>query len=310
MTKREKLQSFYINSVNRVTNYIEQNLSGDLSLATLAKLAHISPYHFHRIFTIISGESLHQFVLRKRIEKIASRLINKNYTSISELSLNYGFYNPSTFSRAFKNYYGLSASELVKKSAGSIQRIVAEKSKNCKVSISLEEYIYNVQHIREWSDANAKISIVHSPELKLAYLRHKGSFDQTIDTFWKLKGWVDSSDQVNKENCKWIMLVHDSPTVAAEDFITQSAGILVDNASYSTISMEDAVSKMTLPAGKFLKGEFTIDESDFKKAWDAMSISMIDNAYLPRDGYYFELFHTDSLFFPGKKHRVDIHIPF
>ena len=309
MTKRDRIEFFYINTVNKVINYIEQHLSGDLSLDHLAKIAHISPYHFHRIFSVICGETLYQFVTRKRIEKIASHLINQNYTSISELSLNYGFVNPTSFSRAFKKYYGISASTLVKRSVGSFQKVVTEKSKNSKASITLEEYIYNVRHVRDWSEANAKIEIANVPELQLAYRRHKGRFDQTINTFWELKKWADSSDQVKHKNRIWIMLVHDNPAVAAEDLVTQSAGILVDNKCYRTLTMEDAVSKMTLPAGKYLKGEFTIHESDFKKAWDAMSICMIDSAYMPRDTYYFEMFHSDSLFIPGKNHRVTLHIP-
>jgi len=309
MTKRKKLHSFYVNSVNHVTNYIEQNLSSDLSLSALAKIANSSPYHFHRIFSLISNETIHQFVIRKRIEKIASIIIKKNYSSISELSLIYGFDNPSSFSRAFKGYYGISTSSLIKKSTGSFHKIIKKKSKNCKEFITVEEYICNAESKRDWSNENAKIKIINSPELKLAYLRHKGSFNQTLNTFMKLKRWADSVKSLNMENVKWTMLVHDNPAVAPEELITQSPGILINNELYDKITMEDEVSKMTIPDGKFLMGQFTIQERDFKKAWDAMSICMIDNNYLPRDGYYFEMFHTNSLFIPDKKHNVDIYIP-
>jgi len=308
MTKKEQLQPIYENSVNQVINYIEQNLSNDLSLNTLAKIANISPYHFHRIFSLICGETIHQFVIRKRIEKIASILINKKFTSISALSYNYGFDNPTSFSRAFKNYYGISASSLIKKTTGSFKKIIKHKSKNCKEPVSVEDYICNAESIKDWSKANAKINIVNSPELKLAYLRHKGSFYQTLDTFKRLKRWADNVKSLNTANAKWLMLVHDNPAVASEELITQSAGILIGDEFYDKISVEYEVSKMTIPSGKFLKGEFNIHEKDFKNAWDAMSICMIENNYLPRDGYYFELFHTNSLFLSAQKHLIDIYI--
>lgn len=309
MEKQRQLRFFHINSVNQVINHIEQNLSGDLSLKTLAKIANISPYHFHRIFSIVSNETIHQMVLRKRIEKIASIIINDNYTTISELSYEFGFDNPTSFSRAFKKYYGISASDLIKKTHGSFKRIVQNKSKNCKEPISVEDYISNIKSKKDWSRFNAKIEIVNSQELRLVYLRHKGNFDDTINTFRRLERWANNVKILDLTRAKWLMIVHDNPAVASEELILQSAGILVSKEFYERISIESEVSKMMIPAGKFLKGQFKIEEKDFKNAWDAMSICMIENNYIPRDGYYFELFHTNSLFLSEKKHLVDIYIP-
>ena len=58
----------YIARINRVLDYIEENISGDLSLRTLASVAAFSPYHFHRIFRALTGETVNGFIQRIRID--------------------------------------------------------------------------------------------------------------------------------------------------------------------------------------------------------------------------------------------------
>ena len=77
----------YIKRINSILAYIDTNLSADLSLETIAKLAFYSPFHFHRLFKSITNETLNGYVTRKRIEKTASILIHKKEISISELVL-------------------------------------------------------------------------------------------------------------------------------------------------------------------------------------------------------------------------------
>ena len=50
-------RTIYIERVNAVIDYIEHHLADDLSLSTLADVAHFSPYHFHRVFSTLVGET-------------------------------------------------------------------------------------------------------------------------------------------------------------------------------------------------------------------------------------------------------------
>lgn len=61
----------YSRRVNRVVDYVRNHLDQDLSLETLARVAHFSPYHFHRIFKTTTGETLVQFSQRARLERAA-----------------------------------------------------------------------------------------------------------------------------------------------------------------------------------------------------------------------------------------------
>jgi AraC-like DNA-binding protein len=70
----------YHDRVNRVLDYIAEHLDGDLSLTRLSGIACFSPFHFHRIFQGVTGETLNSHVRRVRLER-AALLINANIAS-------------------------------------------------------------------------------------------------------------------------------------------------------------------------------------------------------------------------------------
>ena len=69
-------QEEYISRINRVIDFIENHLDGDLSLVRLANVAHFSPFYFHCIFKAVVGETLNQFIQRIRVEKAAVQLLS------------------------------------------------------------------------------------------------------------------------------------------------------------------------------------------------------------------------------------------
>jgi AraC family transcriptional regulator len=66
----------YVARINRVIDYIESHLDERLSLERLAKVANFSPFHFHRIFGAMVGQTLNQFIARLRAEKAAMQLVS------------------------------------------------------------------------------------------------------------------------------------------------------------------------------------------------------------------------------------------
>src|SRR5215510_10723523 len=101
----------YERRVNRVMDYVEAHLAEDLTLDRLAAVAAFSPFHFHRVFVAITGETLSDFIRRIRLERAASSLTLMRETSVLEIALRCGFSSAASFARAFKNHFGMSASE-------------------------------------------------------------------------------------------------------------------------------------------------------------------------------------------------------
>jgi len=109
----KNIEANYKTRINRVFEYIDQNLESNLSLKSVSEVAFFSPFHFHRIFKFITGETLNEYITRKRIEKSALDLLHKNITS-TEIAHSYGFSDNSSFSRAFKKYFKVSPTEFKK----------------------------------------------------------------------------------------------------------------------------------------------------------------------------------------------------
>src|SRR5215471_6331337 len=101
----------YERRVYRVMDYIEGHLAEELTLEQLAAVAAFSPFHFHRVFAAITGETLSDFIRRIRLERAASALAMLHETSVLEIALRCGFSSAATFARAFKGYFGMSATE-------------------------------------------------------------------------------------------------------------------------------------------------------------------------------------------------------
>ncbi len=101
----------YIRLVNKSEDYIESHLSEKISLDVLANNANMSKYHFHRIFSKCRDETVKQFITRIKVERSGVFLAVRVDLSITDIALEYGFNDASTFNKAFKKYMGMSPLE-------------------------------------------------------------------------------------------------------------------------------------------------------------------------------------------------------
>jgi AraC family transcriptional regulator len=120
-----RTKDHYQDRVNRVLDYISRHLDGELSLNRLSEIGCFSPFHFHRIFQAVTGETLNTHVRRVRLERAAVLLKASPRKRITHVAIETGFAGTAEFSRAFRNHYGRTASSWDRRSP-------LEKSKICK----------------------------------------------------------------------------------------------------------------------------------------------------------------------------------
>ena len=89
----------------RVAEYIEAHVADDISLAQLAELARLSPYHFARAFKQSFGMPPHRYHTHRRVER-AKLLLATPTLSVTEIGLKVGFSETSSFSAAFRKLTG------------------------------------------------------------------------------------------------------------------------------------------------------------------------------------------------------------
>ena len=100
----------YVERVNRAIDHIVRNLAEPLGLEEVSKAAGFSPFHFHRVFKSLLGETLNQFVKRLRLERALYLMSHAPNRSLTDVALDCGFSSSSDFSRSFKQCYGAAPS--------------------------------------------------------------------------------------------------------------------------------------------------------------------------------------------------------
>jgi AraC family transcriptional regulator len=104
--------------VRRAIDFIESDFVRRLDLSLLAKVSCMAKYHFLRRFKDVTGETPHQFILRRRLARAESLLMNTDL-SAAEIGRRCGFADPTSFSSAFRSTRGMPPVAWRSASAGS-----------------------------------------------------------------------------------------------------------------------------------------------------------------------------------------------
>ncbi|MBJ6367175.1 AraC family transcriptional regulator [Snuella sp. CAU 1569] len=295
-------QADYKNRINRVFKYIDENLDSDLSLSTISEIAFFSAFHFHRVFKFITGETLKEYVTRRRIEKSASDLLHKNITA-TEIAHKYGFSDNTSYSRVFKKYFGVSPTEFKKQNPNRHSKIRQLKSKNGQAYPDYEKYICIINNLKNWIKMNAKIEIKEMSKMDLAYVLSIGP--QNLESaYGELMQWAIPKGLMSDQT-KMITIYHDSFKVTEASKVRMSASILLDK----TIETKGEVGLTTIEKGKYIVGSFEIGLDEFEKSWTGLFVWMNENGYKKADREPLEMYYNNFNDHPEKKAIVDFCIP-
>jgi len=288
MTSQELSKQEYIARINRIMEYIEQHIDQPINLYAMAQIAHFSPFHFHRIFTVVVGETTANFLQRIRIEKAAQQLKDSPSKVIGDIAYSCGFSSVSLFSRTFRKHFG-----------------VSKKSK--LFVIQNEEFCTN--KLKQLIIMETEVIVKEMPELQVIYCRHTGAFNQIGQAYGKLMQFAGPRGLLNSPNAKTLTVYHDDPSVTEIDKMRQSACLIVNSDVNSDVKVEGEIGKMTVPAGKYAVGHFEIVETQFELAWNTMCLWLTESGYEPGEGYNYELYYNDHTQHPERKFILDICIP-
>jgi AraC family transcriptional regulator len=93
-----------------VAEFIEAHLAEDISLATLAELANLSLYHFARAFKLSFGVPPHRYHMARRMDR-ARNLLQGSALSVTQIGIQIGFRDTSSFTRAYRKFAGVAPSQ-------------------------------------------------------------------------------------------------------------------------------------------------------------------------------------------------------
>ena len=100
----------WIQGIQRAIDYVEANITEEIDYEEVAKQAYSSSFHFQRVFGILCGFSLGDYIRMRRLS-LAGEELSRGSAKIIEVALKYGYDTPESFSRAFTRFHGIAPSE-------------------------------------------------------------------------------------------------------------------------------------------------------------------------------------------------------
>jgi AraC family transcriptional regulator len=92
-------------NLNKITEYIDNNLEEEINYDVLAKFLGVNIYTLQRLFTMIAGISLSEYIRKRRLSNAGYDLYEGNLKVI-DVALKYQYDNATSFSRAFEKFHG------------------------------------------------------------------------------------------------------------------------------------------------------------------------------------------------------------
>jgi AraC family transcriptional regulator len=319
------LNTEYLSRINRVMDYIETNLGETHTLEDLASVANFSRFHFHRIFTAMTGETPFQFLTRLRIEKAAALLINNRSMTIGEVAFQCGFSGLSIFSRTFSQCFGVSPTAwrngdgISRDGTRQEMRNANQTDSNLGQTVSntgeagAEPSMYFCRETKtfKWRTTmklNKSMEVKQLPKLTVAYLRHTGPYQGNEKLFQNLTEelcrWAGPRGLLAQPDMKLLVVYHDDPKVTEPEKLRLSMCLPVPEGT----KVDGKVGKMEIAAGTYAVGRFEVDSQEFSEAWDWLYGTWLpQSGYQPDDGPCFEMYPEEHK--PGLKMKVDICVP-
>jgi AraC family transcriptional regulator len=195
-----------------------------LSLDRLARLAHFSVFHFHRIFKALAGEPVGEYVRRLRLEAAAVAL-KSTRQSVLEVALAAGYGTHEAFTRAFGQMFGVSPVEFRDGHNPLFNR------KETTPMTALE----NLPEVR----------IQSLPARRVAFLRHLGPFETAGPTFTQLFTWAARRNLIRPDTLA-VGICPDDPEITPPEKVRFDCCLTVPN----DVKPEGDVGVQTIAAGE------------------------------------------------------------
>lgn len=266
----------YVHRIHNVQDYIEHNLEKNITVEELAKVAGFSKYHFSRIFSSVLQESLAHYVNRIRMEKALFLLAHRPDLNMTDIAYEMGFTDSAIFSRAFRNYYGVTPSGYRR-----------EYSKNCKEPVFISEYNKKAAE-KKWVEnsfwKNSQITVEELEERQAVYVRHTGTYETLATKYaWLMQRLFLGAKRQNllvKGENPILAIYHDNPEFGEKEQFRTSLCLTVPE--HLKAKEDRLLGVMQLEGGKYVVGRFEIQPEQFSDAWDYMYREwLMTSGYVP-----------------------------
>lgn len=277
----------YFERIDRVISRLNEQIEASLSLEDLAAIAGVSPFHFHRLYRAMTGETPYRTLRRLRLARAAGLLRDTN-NPVTRIAFDAGYESSQAFSKAFRRETGFSASEL-RRNPERLDTVIRD------LSSPPEQPARNILEVR----------LVSVEPFKVIASRHVGPQQELFDAYGALFRWGDEAGCAQNLRGIYGVAVDDPGTVDERECRFDCCFDFGDGATpgsdYRELVLGGGLYVVTRHVGPY---EGLLEKSDFLYGtW------LPGSGYLLRDvaGYNHYLADPESL--PPEKWETDIYVP-
>ena len=212
----------YSRRIERVIDHIGAHLDEPLDLERLAAVACFSPYHFHRIYRAVTGETVADALRRLRFNRAAGELV-EGHPAVATVARRAGYGSVAAFARAFRSGYGIAPAAYRRQG-----RLVPPSP----IPTATETAMYDV-------------SVRDLQPVRLAALRHTGSYLEIGTTFERLFAWAVGRGLMGPQT-RAIGVYYDDPDGTPAHALRSDAGLAVG----PDVALDDGLRIVEVPGGR------------------------------------------------------------
>jgi AraC family transcriptional regulator len=269
----------YADRIQRVVDHLAEHLDDALDLEALARVACFSPYHFHRVYLALLGETVNDTVRRLRLSRAAIDLLDRKL-SIERTACRAGYASQAAFTRAFRAEYGEPPARY-----RLIRRIVELNQEGSST-------MYNVETIA-------------MPKLRVAAIEHRGDYQITSKVFERLMA-VAAATGLLTPDTRSIGVFYDDPASVPEAELRATVCITVPDGWAPSGELTAA----HIEGGRYARIVHTGPYTELKTAYDWLYQTWLPNsAEEPRDLPCIEEYLNNPRQVPAKDLKTAVMMP-
>jgi AraC family transcriptional regulator len=268
--------------LNRVIDHIYEHLDEDIRLDRLAEVACLSPYHWHRIYAAMRGETITATIRRLRLLRAADRLANSG-DAIRAVAERAGYSSVDAFGRAFKEAYGHTPADY--RANGSHSAFKAAT--------------------RESDAAGFPVTTLTLPPVRCAAIGHAGAYMQIDKAIGRLFSEL-AFRNIMMPDQKMIAVFFDDPDlVPINKLRSQACSPVAEH-----VDLAPPLDEAILRGGVYAKLRYKGPYSDMKNAYRwLLGVWLPNSGYEADDAPMFEAYLNSPMNVPPPDLLTDIHLP-
>jgi len=296
----------YTARINRVMDHIDAHLGETLDLHAVARVARFSPFHFHRLFQSLTGETVAERVRRRRLEVAAGRLLTQSDATTLKIALAVGFNSAEAFTRAFRAHFGVTPTawragafrSWAERHCVALRKIRQGDRKAYQAVMDAflqDRELWPPGHVPLPKGDKMDVEIKTLPNTRVAYMRYVGPYGGSgIAAAWqRFAAWCAEAGLMQPRR-RMFGVCLDDPTITPPEKCRYDCAVEVGADFVPSGPMGVEVGIETVAGGRYACARFSGVAAEVRDAWTGLVARWLPKSrYQPDDRPALEIYEPD-----------------